>query len=501
MKKKILNLKKILKIRKLNPKIKIGLAHGVFDLIHYGHIKHLQKAKENCDILVVSITSSKFINKGPNRPFYDDEVRKDYLSALSFVDYIYLSKEKTAEKIIRNLKPNYYFKGDEYEDKNNDLTNNITKEINILRSMSGKIIYTKEKTLSSSKIFNSFYSENNKSLNLIKNVISFKNILKKFQEIEKLNVLVIGDLIIDRYFFCSSLGKSPKEDLISVKNINEETYGGGIIATANHVSQFVKKTTLISSIGVSSKNQQYLNFLDKNIEKKIFKISSFPTIEKNRFLEKYSKRKLFQNLTNDFIRINPTIEKKIIKYLSSNIKKFDIVIANDFGHGLFTPNIRKFIQEKSKFLALNCQTNSSNVGYNFITKYKNADYLTIDEPEARLSTQKRFAEIQGVINILKKQIKFKTCSITRGEKGSIVFKPNLKKYFQFPVLNKTAEDTVGAGDAYFALSSLFAFVQNKLEIIAFIGNVAGALKVSYLGHRKYIRKNAVIGFIKSFFAK
>lgn len=500
MKTNILNLKKVLSFKKNYPKKKIGLAHGTFDLLHYGHLMHLKRAKENCDILVVSITSSEFVNKGPNKPFYDNEKRMEFLSSFSFVDYIYLSKEKTAEKIIKNLKPDYYFKGDEYEDPKNDHTNNIKKELNVLKSISGKIIYTREKSLSSSNIYNNFFSENIEKLKSLKKNISFKSILENFKEISKLNVLVIGDLIIDRYFFCSSLGKSPKEDLISVKNINSETYGGGIIATANHVSQFVKKTTLISTIGRSENNKLYLNFIEKKINKKIFKVNSSAVIEKNRFLEVGSKRKLFQNLSNDFIRLSPKIETDIIKYLNNNLKNFDLVIVNDFGHGLLTANIRNLIQKKSKFLALNCQTNSSNLGYNFITKYKIADYITIDEPEARLSSQKRFAKIYEVIDVLKKQIKFKTCSVTMGEKGSLVFKSKSKSIFEFPALTNITEDTVGAGDAYFALSSLFAFVEKKLETIAFVGNVAGGIKVSYLGHSKYIKKNAVIGFIKSLFA-
>jgi len=500
---KKINFKKISTIRRLNPKIKIGLAHGVFDLLHYGHLLHLKKAKENCDVLVVSITSAKFVNKGPNRPQYNDKERMFFLSNLSCVDYVYLSKEKTAEKIIKNLRPNYYFKGNEYQDQNKDYTNNIKKELNILKSVSGSIFYTKEKTLSSSNIFNNFYSDDSLNLQVLRDIkkeLSFDNIVKDFNKISKLKVLVIGDLIIDRYFFCTSLGKSPKEDLISVKNINSETYGGGTIATANHVSQFAFKTTLLTSIGNSINNREYINFIEKKIEKKIFKNSTSPTIEKNRFLENSSKRKLFQNLSNDFIRIDSKVEKKIINYLTKNIKKFDIVMINDFGHGLLTKNIRTFIQQKSKFLTLNCQTNSSNVGYNFISKYFKADYVTIDEPEARLSTQKRFANLKEVISVLKNQLKFKICSITRGENGCVVFKNKSSKLIECPAVTNNVEDTVGAGDAYFAISSLISFVQKNLKAIGFVGNVSGAIKVSYLGHRKYLKKESVLGFVKSLLA-
>ena len=177
-----------------------------------------------------------------------------------------------------------------------------------------------------------------------------------------------------------------------------------------------------------------------------------------------------------------------------------MVLVNDFGHGLLTEKIRNLIQKKSNYLALNCQTNSSNVGYNFISKYKFADHVTIDEPEARLSTQKRFAPISSVIKALKKQIKFKTCSITRGENGSVVLEYKSKKYFNCPVLSEKVEDTLGAGDSYFALSSLFANIKKNLELVGFIGNVSGALKISYLGHRKYIKKINVLSFIKSLMA-
>ena len=106
MKNKLLDIKKISYLRKKKSSLKIGLAHGVFDLLHFGHIKHLQVAKNNCDILIVSITSSKFVKKGPDRPYYNDQERLNFLSSLEFIDYVHLSKEDTGKKIIEDLKPN-----------------------------------------------------------------------------------------------------------------------------------------------------------------------------------------------------------------------------------------------------------------------------------------------------------------------------------------------------------------------------------------------------------
>ena len=118
---------------------------GYFDLLHYGHILHLKKAKEQCDILIVSITSSEFVNKGPNRPYYSNKKRLEIMSSLEIVDFVILSNEKTAKTILGTLKPNFYFKGDEYEDISKDYTKNIIKEINVLKKIKERLFIQKKK--------------------------------------------------------------------------------------------------------------------------------------------------------------------------------------------------------------------------------------------------------------------------------------------------------------------------------------------------------------------
>ena len=82
----------------------------------------------------------------------------------------------------------------------------------------------------------------------------------------------------------------------------------------------------------------------------------------------------------------------------------------------------------------------------------------------------------------------------------MVFKRNSGEIKNCPVLSDKVEDTLGAGDSFFALSSLFSKIKKDLDVIGFIGNVSGALKVSYLGHRKYIDKSSIMSFIKSLMA-
>ena len=107
-------MKKILSIEalaKVISKLKKGgkrivLCHGVFDLLHIGHIKHFQKAKNLGDILIVTLTPDKFVNKGPNKPAFREELRLEALAALDVVDFLSLNNTPTAISVIQKLKPN-----------------------------------------------------------------------------------------------------------------------------------------------------------------------------------------------------------------------------------------------------------------------------------------------------------------------------------------------------------------------------------------------------------
>ena len=136
MSKKIIsieNLKKIINKSKLK-KRKIVLCHGVFDLLHIGHINHFEEAKKFGDILIVSVTTDKYVNKGPGRPAFPEQERLKSLSALKVIDYVVLSKYPTATNIIKELRPNIYCKGQDYK----FLKNDTTGEINASRIKAGR---------------------------------------------------------------------------------------------------------------------------------------------------------------------------------------------------------------------------------------------------------------------------------------------------------------------------------------------------------------------------
>ena len=158
MNKKIKSLEEVSKITSLEKSKgkKIVQCHGVFDLLHIGHIKHFKEAKIYGDVLVVSITPDEFVNKGPGRPAFSTLLRLEALSALECIDYVVANKWATAENAIRMIKADFYCKGPDYKNHSDDITGKIKDEEEVVNSVGGKIIYTDDITFSSSNLLNKY---------------------------------------------------------------------------------------------------------------------------------------------------------------------------------------------------------------------------------------------------------------------------------------------------------------------------------------------------------
>ena len=123
---------------------KVGLCSGCFDLLHIGHIKHLQAAKRECDILVVGVASNVNVNKGPDRPAFDEQLRMEALASLSCVDYVVLNDNPDSIDLINAVKPDLYIKGSEYENTELDLNNKYLLEKQATEQNGGEIFFTRE---------------------------------------------------------------------------------------------------------------------------------------------------------------------------------------------------------------------------------------------------------------------------------------------------------------------------------------------------------------------
>jgi bifunctional ADP-heptose synthase (sugar kinase/adenylyltransferase) len=106
--------------------------------------------------LIVSLTPDQFVNKGPLRPAFKEKIRMKALASLQIVDFVYLNNSPSAVEAINKLKPDIYCKGSDYKIHKLDLTKNIKKEINAVKKVNGRIIYTAGQSYSSGELINTF---------------------------------------------------------------------------------------------------------------------------------------------------------------------------------------------------------------------------------------------------------------------------------------------------------------------------------------------------------
>ena len=130
--------------------------HGCFDLMHPGHIKHFQAAKNMGDLLLVTLTPDKYVDKGPERPVFNENLRAESIAALECVDYVAVNKWPTAEQTLRLLKPNYYVKGQEFEYLE-DKTGKIQMEDEIVKEIGSEMRFTHEIVFSSTELINKYF--------------------------------------------------------------------------------------------------------------------------------------------------------------------------------------------------------------------------------------------------------------------------------------------------------------------------------------------------------
>lgn len=481
-------------------KLKLVLVHGVFDLIHPGHIDYFREAKSYGDILFASITMDKFVNKGFNKPYFNENDRMKFLSNLTLIDHVFCNNSPDSTKLIKKLKPNYYIKGPDYKKKGGDVAGNLDKENASVKKNGGKLIFTTGRMHSSTELLNSNFDEFNPAKKIIKDYFKknknykepFNTILKKvLDKIKRDKILIIGETIIDKYIYTTPLGKPSKEDILSVAIEKSVSYLGGTIPVVNNISELNNNISLISFYKSEKIKKLIYKKLPKHINLKLFKTNNLRDIEKIRFLNE-NNSKIFEN----YNFVNKDLKnQKLKKFLNKNIRKFDHVIVCDFGHGLISKEILKIIETKSKYLSINVQTNSGNRGYNLFSKYSKANLLCLDEGEMRLGVSDRYSER---LELFKKPIlqRYKNVILTLGSEGHVL-KLNKNKKFSFPALSKKVIDTVGAGDAFYSFASCFVKYTKDDLLISLIGGIAGAIQSNFIGHEDRVKLKEIIKSINT----
>ena len=289
--------------------------------------------------------------------------------------------------------------------------------------------------------------------------MSLESALALIESVSDYRVLLVGEYIVDEYHYVTPLGKAQKEHLIPVRYQDQEVFDGGVVAAANHLRSFCAKVEIHRNMRPIRKARMVERNDNASIMRKLFEIH-------------YDDDGLHEN-----------------GYFDDG---YDVVAVADFGHGYITSDmIAKLC--KMPFVAVSAQTNSSNIGFNLITKYPRADYIVIDEPEARLAA----ADRHGYIGNVMEKLSHGRCNkfvVTHGRNGAYGYQDGI--FTHVKSMSEHVLDTMGAGDAFFAVTAPMAKI-GDMDDLLLIGNAAGALKTQIVGHREPVTKPKLIEFLKT----
>jgi rfaE bifunctional protein kinase chain/domain/rfaE bifunctional protein nucleotidyltransferase chain/domain len=475
--------------------------HGVFDLLHVGHLRYFQEAKAMGDVLVVTITTDRFVNKGPHRPAFSEQLRAEVLAGLECVDFVAINPHPSAVEAITLIRPNVYVKGPDYADKSKDVTGKIHQEEEAVRAVGGRIAFTTGDIFSSTSLINQHMSTLPPDVKAYLADFSRRHpaaeVLDYVERAKGLKVLLVGEPIIDEYVYCEAIGKSSKEPTMVVKRLSEERFAGGILAAANHVSSFCDEVGVIAQLGTDNSHEAFIESkLRPNIRRMFLQRRNSPTIVKRRLVENYFFLKLMEVYEINDAALSPEEDDAVCQALMEHVPKYDLVIVVDFGHSMLSERARKILHARAKFLAVNAQCNAGNLGHHALSKYPGVDYMTATETEVRIESRDRHGEVKTLTQEVYEKLGCKRLVVTRGKNGCLCRNAE-EGLIQIPAVAGKVVDRIGAGDAFLSVSALLAAQGAPMDIVGFAGNAAGALAVATVANREPIARLAYCKQIES----
>jgi rfaE bifunctional protein kinase chain/domain len=479
---------KIIKIDDVGSKdfTDVVLCYGHFNLTHPGHLRYLQQAKSLVKNLVVAIISDNSLDQDSFGQHFSELERAESIANLEIVNHVVILNSTGLIGLIKILKPNFLILGKEFEKQKDEEILLAIKTAN----KSGKVIFHAGETSYATTYLLHDNVTNIESNNISKlksicknNKIMSSGLLNLIDDFANINLLVIGDTIVDNYVACDAVGMSAEAPVLVVKELENREFIGGASIVASHVKALGANCNYISVVGNDSSANKVEEVLrNRGIKTTLIKDSSRPTTYKTRYM--VENQKLFRVSKIKEHTISKTVEDKLISCIRDQASEVDGILVSDFVYGVITDNVIKEIHEVCKqfnlklFGDLQC---SSQVGK--VTKFNNFDLITPTEKEARIALNDNENGIEWIANQIIQETKSKNMLIKLGASGFIAYSGvNLGAKQNFPTLTPNPVDVTGAGDSLFAAMSVALSSGASLIEASVIGTCMASLAVQEVGN-------------------
>lgn len=469
--------------------------HGVFDLLHIGHIRYLQRARELGDFLLVSITPDRFVNKGPDRPAFPEELRADAVAALDCVDAVVITQSPTAIESLQQVKPRIFAKGAEFRKHS---TPELQQELETCSTLGIQVEYIEEVTSSSSELLNRFLTpwptETLRFLERFRERFSLETFGSLFDKMSQLKVVVIGDSFVDEIYECEALSQSSRAPIVATRYRSHKKYPAGAAAVAGHLASFCQQVDLVTMgepqlaplLHSPDQPQSNLYFCEP------FQEAADAPI-KRRYRESYFSVPMFEINFPPSQSISSTKKTDRVQQLHKLIQEADLVIIWDQAFGILNVDMQQILKEAecADKLAVCVSWDAASGDPKFLANWSKANLFQLGEQELELLTTQPSETLQQKVQACLNSSQHQQLILTRGQHGCWAVGNQDRSLKELPALASKIIDRTGAQEAFFAMAALASVCHAPLEQAAFLGNLAGAQSVAQISTESFLTPDSL----------
>ncbi|MEO1128698.1 MAG: PfkB family carbohydrate kinase [Planctomycetota bacterium] len=466
--------------------------HGCFDIVHPGHVRHLQHAARQGDILLVSITADELMNKGDGRPLFPQELRAENLAALDCVDWVFINHDETAIGLLAEVQPDIYIKGREYESNDDP---RFALERDAVERAGGRIVFSSgDIVFSSTALIASLERRQDPFHARLHQLVSSGELAPDgigplVDSFAGQRVMVVGESIRDTYILCDQPDVAGEGPVLSLRPLDRMCYDGGAAIVARQLAAMGARPTLVTALPADA-GEMRDRLQAEGVELRSIEHDG-EMMEKQRFLvgsQKVMKVDMSRPLALDAARQN-----ELITIAQRAAEEHDAAIIADFGQGLLTPKVLTevvdVVRPRVRFLS-----GDVSGARNALMKMRDMDLTCPTEQELRAAAADFEDSLNAVVWRYLQKTETQRVFVTMGGDGMIAFDrlphadddtnawPSRVRGEHVPALAPHAVDTLGCGDALLAAATLALHCGGSVADAAFLGSIAAATQATRLGN-------------------
>jgi rfaE bifunctional protein kinase chain/domain len=460
---------------------KLVFVSGDFNVVHPGHLRLFDFASGCGDVLIVGVN-----RQGHGNTVLSEALRLESVKSVSVVDECFVLPSDP-EDFIAELQPDVVVKGKEHETRHNP-------ELPIVEGYGGKLLFSsgdvrfssielllKELNGSSSRIltFPKHYPQRHE--------FTRNDLAKIVEKFGNLNVVVIGDLIIDEYITCDALGMSQEDPTLVVTPLKHDRFVGGAGIVAAHARSLGAK---VSYLGVTG-NDDAAGYAREKLSEygvafTLLADENRPTSLKQRFRAQNKTLLRVSHMRQDDIDIH--LAESLYEQAKAKLDGADLLVFSDFNYGCLpqglVEKLKALCDSRGIMMVADSQASSQMAD---VSRFKGMALITPTEREARLATRINSAGLVVLADALRAKAGCENVVITLAAEGILVHAPQASPdkliTDRLPAFNTSPKDVAGAGDSLLVGTGMALAVGSTIWQATYLGSVIAGIQVGSIGNR------------------